>query len=93
VFIILFWTGRTDTRWRENLLQNRSKKKTRKNTKNKKRVTEDIEARRVKSGLHDDALKRVMRHCVAAFETTTSRVFTRSRIAGRISTTMPPKGL
>jgi hypothetical protein len=47
----------------------------------------------VESGLHDDALKRVTTQSVAVIETMRSRVFTRSRNAGRITTTTPPRGI
>jgi hypothetical protein len=43
------------------------------------------------SGLHDDALKRVTAHNVAAVETARSRVFTRSHSARRITTTTPSR--
>jgi hypothetical protein len=45
----------------------------------------------VESGLRDDAPKRVTTDNAAAVETTRSRVFTRSRSTGRITTPTPPK--
>jgi hypothetical protein len=82
--------GRTDTRWRGEPLKKQIKDKEKKTKKTK--TTKTKKRNQANSGLHDDASKKVTTHSAAAVETTRSRVFTRSRSAGRITTTTPPRG-
>jgi hypothetical protein len=76
----------------ENLLESRSKKNEKEHREPKVATKTLTRRTRVESGLHNDAPKRETTQCVAAVETTRSRGFTRSRTAGRIPPTMPPRG-
>jgi hypothetical protein len=82
--------GQTDIRWRGEPLIKQIKDK--EHITHKTKTTKTKKRNRVDSGLHDDAPKKVTTQSAAAVETTRSRVFTRSRSVGMITTTTPLRG-
>jgi hypothetical protein len=77
----------------ENLLQNKPKIEKKKTRKNQNLPPKILKRYQVVSGLHDDTPKRVTTHSAAIVETARSRLFTRSRSVGRITTTALPRAL